>query len=743
MAQIDEDKKLERYQKTIPPNYQLGVNTFVTALVQGLAKGDADIEVEFVEAGKQIFTETAEKVFLDNLGSGVGVIRPAQVNLSDDKFRRLIPTMSFKPKQVRATMYDVLDVFYGPLFSRANLISFANQPFNMGAVQALTGTVTFQTGSPIVSGVGSLFLSELQIGTFIRFSAHGNEFFGKVASITSNTQLRLSLDYTGGSGNALFAGVGIFYNANTLKVIVDERTEQTLELSPIFMANTQIVDAAEIVQAINNATNVQTTAGTITASVIEDPINDKFFIDIRTDTPGSTGSLQITGGTANQFAFINQNNNVQQIFIDNDLASQFSVTDSVRVGSKSLPETVTTISAIDTDTPVVGTTRITVAVDVGQYTESDKGYIYINGDLGLSTDKNLVTQLDLQTVIYEVNSKELVVRMPATVPSLRRALTGASHPRGSWYGDILSVDNSAKTVTANMFDFVNTNTLAGEKLATGFEEFEIVSHTLGTEGVVLTLDPLSDLSKIFDTATSLTGTVTIGSGTDAVSGAGTAFTTELSEGDIIIIGNEVHSVKTITDNTNLILARNHVDGATGVNFTTMPEGLDKFTIISDTFVSAYVYDPENTSFTATSVRCRLDQVISKGTINPTITVEDASDIPDTLGKLIFDFGRSNQEVPVIYRGRPNNNTLLLDPSYVFENTHLAGEIINLITSPVLPTTPAKDGTDYATFITGLKEARIAVQNLIRQIKAAGVSVRFIVDTPSYLWTTSFDPSELF
>ena len=61
----------------------------------------------------------------------------------------------------------------------------------------------------------------------------------------------------------------------------------------------------------------------------------------------------------------------------------------------------------------------------------------------------------------------------------------------------------------------------------------------------------------------LTGTVTVTAGTAAVVGVGTLFTTELSVGDSIKIGTEVHTVSAITDDLNLTLATNHVAGAAG------------------------------------------------------------------------------------------------------------------------------------------------------------------------------------
>jgi hypothetical protein len=61
------------------------------------------------------------------------------------------------------------------------------------------------------------------------------------------------------------------------------------------------------------------------------------------------------------------------------------------------------------------------------------------------------------------------------------------------------------------------------------------------------------------------GTVTVGAGTSAVTGSGTYFT-YLPIGVRVSIGGEEHTVATITSDTAMTLASNHVAGASGVNW---------------------------------------------------------------------------------------------------------------------------------------------------------------------------------
>lgn len=659
------DKKLEKYIKFIPPAYKPGVNPFVTALLKALAESDYQVEVQIEQAGRQIFVETAEGKYLDSLGANVGVDRPLSINLSDDKFRQLIPTLSYKPKQIKKTMYDILDVFWGELYSRANLTSKAQAPYNLGAVGALTGTVTFQNGSLAVIGSGTLFTTEVEVGDYVRFNTHDNTTFARVSRIVDNTNLLISEPYKGGGTNQIVSGVGRVYTPLTLVISVDNSADKVLVLSPNTIVDTESVTAAEIVAAINAANSTNSTTETITASIIEDFVRDLQFVNIRTNTPGPTGSLRITDGTANVFAFGVQNFIGTNVFISNEEAESFNTGENVIVGS-SIGSIETSIVTITPDSPVDGITTVEVADDVSLYSINDDCFIYLKGHLGFSDKEVIITQLKQQTIIYEINPKELIIRIPATVPALRRTLKGSMHLRSGWSGEITAIDNGLKTLTVD-FDTDEPLTLdyhINRTLSVQFNSFTILSHTAGQTGVTIQFGPMDDLSVL----------------------------------------------------------------------STTP-GMNGFMILDPKYLGPYMYDPLNTPFTATNKRCVLNQVLSKGSVFPSVNVTGADDIPNEVGYLIFDFGKKQQEQPVKYRGRPNNNTLLLDPSYVFQKTHVVGEVVNVLISTLKGTSPRITGEDYATFVTGVKEARLIVQDLLRQTKAAGVSLKFIIDVPKYLWTT--------
>jgi hypothetical protein len=69
--------------------------------------------------------------------------------------------------------------------------------------------------------------------------------------------------------------------------------------------------------------------------------------------------------------------------------------------------------------------------------------------------------------------------------------------------------------------------------------------------------------------------------------------------------------------------------------------------------------------------------------------------------------------------------LLIDPSYVFKQHHLPGASITLI-SQATAYIPAKDGSDYSTYITGTATGRIFAQEVIEMVAALGINLNIVI-----------------
>lgn len=100
------------------------------------------------------------------------------------------------------------DGYISNVATNASTSTFNSQNFHTN----LTGTLTFTHLSQAVSGVGTLFTSELSPGQYIKLITDSNTFFAPISAIISNTQLTLGPQYLGtsASGSAVIQGIEDF-----------------------------------------------------------------------------------------------------------------------------------------------------------------------------------------------------------------------------------------------------------------------------------------------------------------------------------------------------------------------------------------------------------------------------------------------------------------------------------------------------------------------------------------------------
>ena len=100
---------------------------------------------------------------------------------------------------------------------------------------------------------------------------------------------------------------------------------------------------------------------------------------------------------------------------------------------------------------------------------------------------------------------------------------------------------------------------AGQKITT-----DTIDETTAAAGIIVDGLKIKDTGVAGQLDTALAGTVSVTIGTAAVTGAGTNFRSDVSEGDAIEISGEIFTILTIADDTNLTLNSNHAAGASGV-----------------------------------------------------------------------------------------------------------------------------------------------------------------------------------
>lgn len=149
---------------------------------------------------------------------------------------------------------------------------------------------------------------------------------------------------------------------------------------------------------------------------------------------------------------------------------------------------------------------------------------------------------------------------------------------------------------------------------------------------------------------------------------------------------------------------------------------------------SFVYSSNEDPFVVTSIKGTLQSSILKGDVLNEITVTGASNFPLTGGKIIMDFGKDNQEEPISYITVPNSNTILIDPGYSFQFTHEIGAEINLLApNQTTPYKPRINGQDLAVYLTSPANARSVVQEILKTLAAAGITVNFLILLPEYTY----------
>ena len=586
--------------------YKAEVNTVVRGLLKAWGISDDEIEIQLSNTKDQLFVESANGRYLDKLGSNVGVDRDPGLGISDDDFRKLIPVMSFYPKQVRKTIIALLDVFWGSGFTRPNVNSGNVEPFNLGPATTLGGTSTFSKNSKIVKGIGTQYTLEVYPGMYIKPNTFSGITYAKVSAVIDDTSLELSAPWDHNySVNTIVVSTPI----RELKYRVDGNEEHTIRLIPSAFADITAVTIAELTTFINK---LEEHKYHLTASVFLDPILGS-KLNLRSNTPNLQGSIQITGGDAN--------------------------------------------------TP-------------GRF------------NFPLSVQK------DTRCKVLEVNPNEIIVQIPSSVPILRRSLKGSAHPRDNKtkiYSDVELFDFSTLGVSSMLnIDIDGTPYIVNFTHALDFANPTEVS----TEEVIKVINGQLTFLESFTNA--LDGYKKVG-----------LQTTEGSS-EYQVTGGSANSI---------------------LNFpTALQQDLD---LIDTGFPSSYIFDPVGQLFTVTGITSELASQVNQGSVYANVTLSNAAGFPNSPGKVLFDFGRNNQEGPIAYSSRPNNATLLIDASHTFQYDHIIGRKVNFISDK--PSIPRLTGEDYPVYIVGTDEAREAAQTLIKRLLAAGVVIRFIIDFPEVLF----------
>jgi hypothetical protein len=142
----------------------------------------------------------------------------------------------------------------------------------------------------------------------------------------------------------------------------------------------------------------------------------------------------------------------------------------------------------------------------------------------------------------------------------------------------------------------------------------------------------------------------------------------------------------------------------------------------------FSYDVKN-GFAITAIAAHTAQEFNEGGHYATMTLDNALDFPDEEGFLVLQFGYKDVVGPIRYFGRLSDTELILDAGSVWQSSLHTGATVRLLSSR-LPFSPNSEQVLVGNFyVTGTAAGRVAAQQTINDIVAAGKQILVTVIYP--------------
>jgi len=561
----------------------------------------------------------------------------------------------------------------------------------------------------------------------------------------------------------------------SLEYKVDEINTERIEFKAENFTDISNATGDEIVAAINRESKHSY------AIAYQDSISKKVFIRIFTNTVGSKGSIEITGGRANiglRFSgFIAD--------AGNGSSTEWNIT---KIGDK-VTYTWTTNGAdpgiqflnigdvVLTDLAGNKGSFVIESVSVSDRSFSFRNLFGTTGTIAQTTDKDVkfltpiksaVYKNDRRALAWEVKPGEITVEMPASPPIVQRKLNGSMHINGVVSlmtnrdsSTSLTVDNASKFSTSGQFWLEEAQELKVRILTSTEDEVvttpinsrisscnQVYTYT-GITGNTLTgispdLPIVASLNQqSISSSVRASNTVTVTTATDhgyqvgnavIISGATAGTSSDLINGTFIIKTVPTSASFTIfnpgTDGTNS-------GGETRAEIPGLANSGSKVilkTAQTDTgILGPYIWDA-NAGFVLSSLTADMTSEIQAGNTARTVEISTPNNIPEESGLIIFDFGTREQEGPVRYFFKASDAALSIDPAYVFKHNHDIGSAVTVLRRRGAHQI-STSGLEYAPYVTDPSVGRVILQELMEEVKSVGIFLNFLVRYPEQFYAT--------
>ena len=736
----DEYKRLRTFlNKSIA-----GPNT--DAILKSLASGPVYLIDNIEAVNDSLYVVSAQGKYLDTRLGDKGVVRPAEVGLSDEVFRDIGIEITNR-KQVRDLVHQLLRILYGDIYTRATSTSQEVETFSLEDGDSLI--VSFDGSDSIeltfaasqfddINNATAQEVADAITKTIRKLGAKGSAFTvqdgadTKVVLISSTDGPSSTVRVLGGKAqNALkFDEIRPTSNGSTTQWTLTQEAGGTIKATWTGGADPSLgkVKVGDYVTIYGTSFDLAN-RGTFTIVDVLGGVVGVSYVEF--ENPNGIPETVIQGGITsipNETFFADFNTSKTATRGNGDLIPETDIGGVLSAGSVELfdisyPPPYKTLEFKSQDNiNLGGNTQIEFVAyfDYNGLPPANNLIAYI-GDSNAGGNNQVVIRHtpagDLQVFVIEDSGayKVIISRPFSPVIGQKYNITLTLTPDGSsnnLYIDGSSVGNSFSsnlpyTVNNSLVDRI---TLSGDTTnidrygTVAFDWFQI------KDDVLITGDFTSSLSEPIPP----TGVA----GDDAMLFYNPKTRRVTSEERFAgAFQTDARTLEVFVPATTKIVRRNRAGAAHIYESGPSNEGQE----------GPFLYDTELGYVIGEQAALTTEELdVSSDSI---LFVDDASQFPDESGNIIIGLGTSHQEGPVPYISKPSDQTLRINPSYKFKKDHPIGTDIALIAQNS-PATPNKDGSDFPFFLTDSVAGRLYAERLINEITATGIVVIIYVLYPN-------------
>jgi hypothetical protein len=693
----DQKGRVDNIHDQMPAAFRTRFNPNWRAIVEAIGEQDQETLDLLENVRQQFFIKTANRPYLDRLGTANKVQRPRFVGMDDPTFREFIPVMSYQPKQVKLVLDQLLDLFFFKESTTSFIASDLSEPFNITDGWELQYEVDSFTDELIVFNANEFTdisnATADEVVAAINRQATNSYAIAFEDSITRETNIRIFTNTIGSKGSIQILG---------------GRANISFEFEGF---NT---DAG---QGGNSEWTITKTGELVTMTytgVGNSPNLDQVQVgDIVIITrAGNEGSFEITKvDAANDFIqFVN-------LFATPETFTQ-SATDDVKF-----------LTPIKQNVYLKDRRAIVWEIQAGEVIvemppsppvvkRNRKGAAHING-IDSTASALTTTTIDLNTPDDFPTDGGRFFFIPLN--EIQTFYPGDGDTTSFQFESRLSSCLPVYTYTSRVGD-----TLQGVSPdlpeAASTNEVSLVSADRDGSNVLTVTTSTPHNYQVGEYI--IINGATLGAGTGLDTNGAWKITSVIS--DTVVEAYSFSGPSGARASTGGTARIERIGAAQGGRVILTTAQLD------DDLQGPFLWD-EDSDFVLSSLTADLTAEIEAGSTQRNIQVT-TNDIPNEEGRLIFDFGTEKQEGPVRYFFKPSDSTIALDPSYVFSFTHDVGSSVTMIRRRGGITFDGL-GSEHAPYITDPAAAREVLQELMQELKSVGIFINFLIRYPEQFYAT--------